>query len=161
MMPTAYSFDVMANYGYNLEPDAVVKTATAYTRGGRSCGGIGNVAHRGPPARYTPGDGEEDGGEEAARFIGAVTDGKANPLLMVFTLAPYFDFCISWEDDASGRTEFFKELGNIDGNARPAVDIPRRLDKYREITETKRDENEPGGCGGRTDVGGVERNDDA
>lgn len=43
-------------------------------------------------------------------IIGAVTDGKANPLLMVFTLAPYFDFCMSWEDDAANRIEFFKEL---------------------------------------------------
>ena len=50
-------------------------------------------------------------------IVGAVTDGKANPMLMVFSLAPYFDFCMSWEDDANGRADFFKELGNVDGNA--------------------------------------------
>jgi FMN phosphatase YigB (HAD superfamily) len=72
-------------------------------------------------------------------IIGAVTDGKANPLLMVFTLAPYFDFCISWEDDASGRTEFFKELGNVDGNADLQWIYRAAYDKYREIAETKRE----------------------
>lgn len=40
--------------------------------------------------------------------IGAVTDGKANPMLMTFTLAPYFDFCMSWEDDQGSRSKFFK-----------------------------------------------------
>lgn len=47
--------------------------------------------------------------------IGAVTDGRANPLLMTFTLAPYFDFCMSWEDDQGGRQQFFKELDSADG----------------------------------------------
>ena len=45
-------------------------------------------------------------------IIGAVTDGKANPLLMTFTLAPYFDFCMSWEDDQKGRSQFFKDLAS-------------------------------------------------
>ncbi|KAL3774080.1 hypothetical protein ACHAW5_009542 [Stephanodiscus triporus] len=63
---------------------------------------------------------------------------KANPLLMVFTLAPYFDFCISWEDDASGWTEFFKELGNVNGNADLQWIYRAAYDKYREIAETKR-----------------------
>ena len=43
-------------------------------------------------------------------IIGAVTDGRANPLLMTFTLAPYFDYCMSWEDEQGGRQKFFKEL---------------------------------------------------
>jgi hypothetical protein len=47
--------------------------------------------------------------------IGAVTDGRANPLLMTFTLAPYFDFCMSWEDHQGGRQKFFKELDSVDG----------------------------------------------
>ncbi|CAJ1945164.1 unnamed protein product [Cylindrotheca closterium] len=47
--------------------------------------------------------------------IGAITDGRANPLLMTFTLAPYFDFCMSWEDDQGGRQQFFKELDSVDG----------------------------------------------
>ncbi|KAL3827147.1 hypothetical protein ACHAXA_006702 [Cyclostephanos tholiformis] len=72
-------------------------------------------------------------------IIGAVTDGKANPLLMVFTLAPYFDFCISWEDDASGRTEFFKELCNVNGNTDLQWIYRAAYDKYREIAETRRD----------------------
>lgn len=46
-------------------------------------------------------------------IIGAVTDGRANPLLMTFTLAPYFDFCMSWEDDQGGRRQFFKDLGEV------------------------------------------------
>jgi len=45
-------------------------------------------------------------------IIGAVTDGKANPMLMTFTLAPYFDFCMSWEDDQKGRSQFFKDLAS-------------------------------------------------
>ena len=45
-------------------------------------------------------------------IIGAVTDGKANPLLMTFTLAPFFDFCMSWEDDQKGRSQFFKDLAS-------------------------------------------------
>jgi len=43
-------------------------------------------------------------------IIGAVTDGKANPQLMTFTLAPYFDFCMSWEDEMGSRQKFFQDL---------------------------------------------------
>lgn len=50
-------------------------------------------------------------------IIGAVTDGRANPLLMTFTLAPYFDFCMSWEDDQGGRKKFFQDLGEINEKA--------------------------------------------
>lgn len=50
-------------------------------------------------------------------IIGAVTDGRANPKLMTFTLAPYFDFCMSWEDEQGGRQKFFKELNDVDQNA--------------------------------------------
>eukprot|EP00571_Detonula_confervacea_P016439 CAMPEP_0172302834 /NCGR_PEP_ID=MMETSP1058-20130122/4485_1 /TAXON_ID=83371 /ORGANISM="Detonula confervacea, Strain CCMP 353" /LENGTH=426 /DNA_ID=CAMNT_0013013467 /DNA_START=38 /DNA_END=1318 /DNA_ORIENTATION=+ len=69
--------------------------------------------------------------------IGAVTDGKANPMLMVFSLAPYFDFCMSWEDDAAGRIEFFKELGNST-NADLHWIYRAAYDKYTEIAETKK-----------------------
>jgi putative hydrolase of the HAD superfamily len=48
--------------------------------------------------------------------IGAVTDGRANPMLMTFTLAPYFDYCMSWEDEQGDRQQFFKELDSVDGN---------------------------------------------
>jgi len=51
--------------------------------------------------------------EHPGVIIGAVTDGRANPLLMTFTLAPYFDFCMSWEDHQGGRRQFFKELGEV------------------------------------------------
>lgn len=53
--------------------------------------------------------------EHPGVVIGAVTDGRANPQLMTFTLAPYFDFCMSWEDDQGGRQQFFKELSSVDG----------------------------------------------
>lgn len=51
-------------------------------------------------------------------IIGAVTDGLANPLFMTFTLAPYFDFSCSWEDDQGQRKQFFLELDKTgsDGN---------------------------------------------
>lgn len=53
--------------------------------------------------------------EHPGVVIGAVTDGRANPLLMTFTLASCFDFCVSWEDDQGGRQQFFKELDSVDG----------------------------------------------
>ncbi|KAL7527746.1 hypothetical protein ACHAXR_003522, partial [Thalassiosira sp. AJA248-18] len=70
-------------------------------------------------------------------IIGAVTDGKANPMHMVFTLAPYFDFCMSWEDDASGRAEFFKELSNVDGHAGLQWIYKAAYDKYTEMAENR------------------------
>lgn len=48
-------------------------------------------------------------------IIGAVTDGRANPQLMTFTLAPYFDFCMSWEDEQGDRRKFFQELNEVEG----------------------------------------------
>lgn len=72
-------------------------------------------------------------------IIGAVTDGKANPMLMVFSLAPYFDFCMSWEDDAAGRMEFFKELGNVDGNAGLQWIYKAAFDKYKELADTNQE----------------------
>eukprot|EP00581_Thalassiosira_minuscula_P017623 CAMPEP_0183716900 /NCGR_PEP_ID=MMETSP0737-20130205/10646_1 /TAXON_ID=385413 /ORGANISM="Thalassiosira miniscula, Strain CCMP1093" /LENGTH=373 /DNA_ID=CAMNT_0025946231 /DNA_START=18 /DNA_END=1139 /DNA_ORIENTATION=+ len=66
-------------------------------------------------------------------IIGAVTDGKANPMHMVFTLGPYFDFCMSWEDDAAGRTDFFKELSNVNGQADLQWIYTAAYDKYTEM----------------------------
>lgn len=68
-------------------------------------------------------------------IIGAVTDGKANPMQMVFTLAPHFDFCMSWEDDAAGRTEFFKELSNVNGHADLQWIYRAAYDRYTELAE--------------------------
>ena len=69
--------------------------------------------------------------------IGAVTDGKANPLRMVFTLAPYFDFCTSWEDDASGRTGFFKELSDVGGRADLQWIYRAAYEKYADVASSR------------------------
>lgn len=49
-------------------------------------------------------------------IIGAVTDGSANPMLMVFSLMPLFDFTVSWEDDIANvkQMEQFQELSEVD-----------------------------------------------
>jgi len=52
-------------------------------------------------------------------IIGAVTDGSANPMLMVFSLMPLFDFTVSWEDDMGelaklSMMEQFQELSEVD-----------------------------------------------
>mmetsp|Transcript_11213 Transcript_11213/g.23905 ORF Transcript_11213/g.23905 Transcript_11213/m.23905 type:complete len:443 (+) Transcript_11213:85-1413(+) len=49
-------------------------------------------------------------------IIGAVTDGSANPMLMVFSLMPLFDFTVSWEDDLDKvqQMEQFQELSSVD-----------------------------------------------
>lgn len=66
-------------------------------------------------------------------IIGAVTDGKANPMLMTFTLAPYFDFCMSWEDDQKGRTQFFKELASSDTAAQLSWIYNAAVEKGQEL----------------------------
>lgn len=66
-------------------------------------------------------------------IIGAVTDGKANPLLMTFTLMNFFDFCMSWEDDQGARTNFFKELDNVEGNAELSWIYKAAVDKYNAL----------------------------
>jgi len=76
--------------------------------------------------------------EHPDAVIGAVTDGKANPMLMVFSLAPYFDFCMSWEDDAAERAEFFKELSSVDGNADLQWIYRAAYEKYVDIAKTKK-----------------------
>ena len=65
--------------------------------------------------------------------IGAVTDGRANPLLMTFTLAPYFDFCMSWEDDQGGRSKFFKELSSAETNADLKWIYNAAVEQYQEL----------------------------
>jgi FMN phosphatase YigB (HAD superfamily) len=67
-------------------------------------------------------------------IIGAVTDGKANPAFMTFTLAKYFDFCISWEDDQGARRNFFKELSKVEGNAELKWIYTAALEKYQELS---------------------------
>mmetsp|Transcript_4698 Transcript_4698/g.9192 ORF Transcript_4698/g.9192 Transcript_4698/m.9192 type:complete len:448 (+) Transcript_4698:126-1469(+) len=50
-------------------------------------------------------------------IVGGVTDGSANPMLMVFSLMPLFDFTVSWEDDldkARLMENVFQELDAVD-----------------------------------------------
>lgn len=72
-------------------------------------------------------------------IIGAVTDGKANPMLMTFTLAPYFDFCMSWEDDQGARRKFFKELASASSNAELTWIYDAAKEKYRKLAEAVAD----------------------
>mmetsp|Transcript_50600 Transcript_50600/g.75620 ORF Transcript_50600/g.75620 Transcript_50600/m.75620 type:complete len:432 (-) Transcript_50600:878-2173(-) len=67
--------------------------------------------------------------------IGAVTDGKANPMFMTFTLAQYFDFCMSWEDDQGSRSKFFKELSNVEGNADLKWIYNAANEKYKKLKQ--------------------------
>ena len=70
-------------------------------------------------------------------IIGAVTDGRANPLFMTFTLAPYFDFCLSWEDDQASRRKFFQDLGKTEGNEELKWIYDATLEKYQELSAAK------------------------
>lgn len=70
-------------------------------------------------------------------IIGAVTDGRANPLLMTFTLAEYFDFCMSWEDDQGGRQNFFKELDSVDGRGELAWIYDAARHKYAMLKQSQ------------------------
>jgi FMN phosphatase YigB (HAD superfamily) len=73
--------------------------------------------------------------EHPGVIIGAVTDGKANPKFMTFTLANYFDFCINWEDDQGGRRKFFQELSKVEGNAELTWIYNATFEKGRELSE--------------------------
>jgi hypothetical protein len=68
-------------------------------------------------------------------IIGAVTDGRANSLFVTFTLAPYFDYCMSWEDDQGNRQKFFKELGSVEGNVELKWIYDAALEKYHVLSE--------------------------
>ena len=70
-------------------------------------------------------------------IIGAVTDGKANPMLMTFTLEPYFDFSMSWEDDQAERQQFFQELGSVEGRAQLTWIYTAALEKYNQLASAK------------------------
>ena len=75
--------------------------------------------------------------EHPGVIIGAVTDGKANPLFMTFTLANYFDFCVSWDDDQGARRNFFKELGSVEGQADLKWIYKTALEKYQELASAE------------------------
>ena len=74
--------------------------------------------------------------EHPGVIIGAVTDGRANPMFMTFTLQKYFDFCMSWEDDQGARSQFFKELGSVEGDAELSWIYNAAYDKYLELSST-------------------------
>jgi FMN phosphatase YigB (HAD superfamily) len=69
--------------------------------------------------------------------IGAVTDGKANPQHMTFTLGQYFDFCMNWEDDQRGRRKFFQELSKVEGKAELSWIYSAALERGKELAEAK------------------------
>ena len=77
--------------------------------------------------------------------IGAVTDGKANPMFMTFTLRNYFDFCISWEDDQIGRKQFFQELSKVEGTPELSWIYNATVEKGRELAAAKVAMNEAAG----------------
>lgn len=66
-------------------------------------------------------------------IIGAVTDGRANPAFMTFTLAKYFDFCVSWEDEQGARRNFYKELSSVEGQVELSWIYKAALEKYQEF----------------------------
>ena len=70
-------------------------------------------------------------------IVGAVTDGRANPMFMTFTLGQFFDFCMSWEDDQGGRSNFFKELSSVEGDAELSWIYNAAFEKYQEMAEMK------------------------
>mmetsp|Transcript_36176 Transcript_36176/g.53037 ORF Transcript_36176/g.53037 Transcript_36176/m.53037 type:complete len:401 (-) Transcript_36176:73-1275(-) len=79
--------------------------------------------------------------EHPGVIIGAVTDGRANPMFMTFTLAPYFDFCMSWEDDQGARSRFFKDLGSVEKEAELTWIYEGAVDKYKELAKASAEVN--------------------
>jgi FMN phosphatase YigB (HAD superfamily) len=71
--------------------------------------------------------------EHPGVIIGAVTDGRANPMFMTFTLQKYFDFCMSWEDDQGARSKFFKELAAVEGDAELSWIYNAAFEKYQDL----------------------------
>jgi FMN phosphatase YigB (HAD superfamily) len=85
-------------------------------------------------------------------IIGAVTDGSANPMLMVFSLMPLFDFTVSWEDDMGeiaklSQMEQFQELSEVDKSDglswiyRLAVEKGKAMSRLTDEMATTSDDN--------------------
>lgn len=82
-------------------------------------------------------------------IIGAVTDGSANPMLMVFSLMPLFDFTVSWEDDLDKvqQMEQFQELSSVDKSDglswiyRLAVEKGKEMSMLTDEIKKKNDED--------------------
>lgn len=83
-------------------------------------------------------------------IIGAVTDGSANPMLMVFSLMPLFDFTTSWEDDLEKvqQMEQFQELSDVDKSDGLSWIYRLAVEKGKEMSmltnEIKKKEGEEG-----------------
>ncbi|KAL3782377.1 hypothetical protein ACHAW5_001118 [Stephanodiscus triporus] len=151
-------FRAMANYGYNLEPDEIVKTTTRIrAEAGPAAGSA--MSHTAVCLITIRREMERKMVEKKLRECaknwatevsetGSVKSAENWAKKVAVQDSVVESIYYAWEDDASGRTEFFKELGNIDGNADLQWIYRAAYGKYREIAETKtRDENEPGGCG--------------
>ena len=69
--------------------------------------------------------------------VGAVTDGSANPMLMVFSLMPLFDFTVSWEDDIGNVKKMaqFRELSAIDDSDEVSWIYQLAVEKGREMSK--------------------------
>ena len=69
--------------------------------------------------------------------IGAVTDGSANPMLMIFSLMPLFDFTTSWEDDLDQvrAMDRFQELSAVDESDGLSWIYRLAVEKGREMSE--------------------------
>lgn len=81
-------------------------------------------------------------------IIGAVTDGSANPMLMVFSLMPLFDFTVSWEDDidkVKSEMSQFQELSSVDDSDKLSWIYRLAAEKGKEMSaltnEIKKDTN--------------------
>jgi len=98
--------------------------------------------------------------EHPGVVIGAVTDGRANPKLMSFTLAPFFDFCLSWEDDQAGRKKFFQDLGAVDGNAQLKWIYDAAYEKYLELSGAMKALQQGGSSDDDSDVSDETSSDD-
>jgi FMN phosphatase YigB (HAD superfamily) len=68
--------------------------------------------------------------------VGAVTDGSANPMLMVFSLMPLFDFTVSWEDDIGNVKKMarFRELSAVDESDELSWIYRLAVEKGREMS---------------------------
>ena len=53
---------------------------------------------------------------------------------MTFTLAKFFDFSLSWEDDQGARSKSFKDLGTVEGNAELSWIYNAAREKYYELS---------------------------
>ena len=69
--------------------------------------------------------------------VGTVTDGSANPMLMVFSLMPLFDFSVSWEDDldlVQSHTRF-QELRDVEQSHGMSWIYRLAVEKGREMSD--------------------------